>query len=34
MFHRAAWLIRDPHKTGKDRLWNEIGATVLDPVTG
>jgi hypothetical protein len=34
MFHRAAWLVRDPHKTGKSRLWNEIGATVLDPVTG
>jgi hypothetical protein len=34
MFHRAAWLVRDPHKTGKGRLWNEIGATVLDPVTG
>lgn len=34
MFHRAAWLIRDPHKTGKSRLWNEIGASVLDPVTG
>ena len=34
MFHRAAWLIRDPHKTGKARLWSEIGATVVDPITG
>ena len=34
MFHRAAWLVRDPHKTGKGRLWNEIGAMALDPVTG
>src|SRR4051812_25550816 len=34
MFHRAAWLIRDPRRTGKARLWSEIGATVLDPVTG
>jgi len=34
MFHRAAWLVRDPHKTGKSRLWSEIGATAIDPVTG
>lgn len=34
MLHRTAWLIRDTHATGKSRLWNEIGATVLDPVTG
>ena len=34
VLHRAAWLVRDPHKTGKGRLWNEIGATALDPVTG
>ena len=32
--HRAAWLIRDTHATGKSRLWKEIGATVIDPVTG
>src|SRR5678816_2088269 len=34
MFHRAAWLVRDTHKTGKSRLWSEIGAMVLDPITG
>lgn len=34
VLHRAAWLVRDTHKTGKGRMWNEIGATVLDPVTG
>jgi len=34
MFHRTAWLVRDTHKTGKSRLWNEIGALALDPVTG
>jgi Domain of unknown function (DUF3943) len=34
MFHRAAWLVRDTHKTGRGRLWNEIGATVIDPITG
>jgi hypothetical protein len=34
MFHRAAWLVRDPHKTGRGRLWNEIGAMALDPITG
>ena len=28
MFHRAAWLVRDTHATGRGRLWNEIGATV------
>ena len=33
-FHRAAWLIRDTRATGSGRLWREIGATVLDPVTG
>jgi hypothetical protein len=34
MFHRAAWLVRDTRKTGRGRMWNEIGATVIDPVTG
>ena len=34
MFHRAGWLIRDTKATGKRRLWSEIGATVLDPITG
>jgi hypothetical protein len=34
MFHRAAWLVRNPQATGKKRLWNEIGAMVLDPLTG
>ena len=34
MFHRAAWLIRDTKATGKKRLWSELAATVVDPVTG
>jgi hypothetical protein len=34
MFHRAGWLIRNTHATGKARLWSEIGATALDPITG
>jgi hypothetical protein len=34
MFHRAGWLVRSTHATGRARLWSEIGATVLDPVTG
>jgi len=34
MFHRAGWLIRDTQATGKGRLWSEIGATALDPITG
>lgn len=34
MLHRTGWLIRDPTKTGKSRLWNEIVATVIDPITG
>ena len=34
MFHRAAWLVRDTHATGRGRLWSEIGATALDPLTG
>ena len=34
MFHRAAWLVRDTHATGRGRMWKEIGATALDPITG
>ena len=34
MFHRAGWLIRNTNATGKKRLWSEIGATALDPITG
>ena len=34
MLHRAAWLVRDTRATGRGRLWREIGATALDPVTG
>ena len=34
MFHRTAWLIRDPQKTGKDRMWGEIFATAIDPMGG
>ena len=34
MFHRAGWLVRNTQTTGKGRLWSEIGATALDPITG
>jgi len=34
VLHRVSWLMRDPTKSGSGRLWREIGATVLDPVTG
>jgi len=34
MFHRAAWLVRDTRATGRGRLWREIAATAIDPVTG
>jgi hypothetical protein len=34
VFHRTAWLIRDTTKNDRSRLWQEIGATVLDPVGG
>lgn len=34
MFHRTAWLIRDTRATGRGRLWREIGATAVDPITG
>jgi len=33
-FHRAAWMIRDTHATGKSRMWQEIAATAVDPVGG
>jgi hypothetical protein len=34
MFHRVGWLIRDTQATGRSRMWKEIGATVVDPITG
>lgn len=34
MFHRTAWLIRDPRETGRSRLMKELLATAFDPVTG
>ena len=34
MLHRTAWLLRDPQATGRGRTWNEIGATVIDPLNG
>ena len=34
MFHRAAWLVRDTQATGRSRLWKEIGAAAIDPMTG
>ena len=34
VLHRAAWLIRDPRASGSGRLWREIGATIVDPITG
>jgi hypothetical protein len=34
MTHRVAWLIRNTQATGKRRLWSEIGATAIDPITG
>ena len=34
VLHRAGWLIRDPRATGRGRLMREIGAAVVDPVTG
>ena len=32
--YRTAWLVRDTRATGRGRLWREIGATVIDPITG
>ena len=34
MFHRTAWLVRNPRASGRGRLWSEIGAMALDPITG
>ena len=34
VFHRMAWLMRDTRATGRGRMWREIGATALDPLTG
>ena len=34
MFHRTAWLVRNTRATGRGRMWNEIGALALDPITG
>lgn len=34
MLHRTGWLIRNTQATGKRRLWSEVGATALDPITG
>ena len=34
VFHRTAWLVRDTRLSGRPRLWREIGATALDPLTG
>ena len=34
MFHRTAWLVRDTRATGRSRLMKEIGAMVIDPMTG
>jgi hypothetical protein len=34
MFHRTAWLIRDPRADGRRRVWNEIAAAAIDPISG
>jgi hypothetical protein len=34
MFHRVGWLVRNTRATGRARLWSEIGATAIDPLTG
>ena len=34
MFHRVGWLVRDTTATGRTRLWQEIAATAIDPLTG
>ena len=34
MFHRTAWLVRNTQATGRSRLWNEVGAMAIDPMTG
>ncbi len=34
MAHRAGWLIRDTRVTGRARLWREIAAAAVDPLSG
>ena len=34
VLHRAAWLIRDPRRTGNARAGLELAATVVDPISG
>ena len=34
MLHRTAWLVRHTRTTGRARLWREIAATAIDPLTG
>jgi hypothetical protein len=34
MFHRTAWLVRDTTMSGTGRLWREVAATAIDPMTG
>ena len=34
MFHRTAWLVRNTQATGRGRMWNEIGAMAIDPMSG
>jgi hypothetical protein len=34
MFHRTAWLVRNTQASGRSRMWNEIGAAALDPMSG
>ena len=34
MFHRTAWLVRDTRAMGRRRLWREIAAAAIDPMTG
>ncbi len=34
MFYRTAWMVRDTRATGRSRLMKEIGAMVIDPMTG
>ena len=33
MFHRTAWLIRDPGADGRRRAWSEIAAAAIDPIS-
>ena len=34
VFYRTGWLVRDTRATGRGRLWREIAATAIDPLTG